>query len=112
MGKVIEEIVVDQVPWELMSWSHGFTLLHWAARNDLPDLCTHFLLLRADPEQRDDNGRSPLDFAIEHQSKAALLPLKKARAAARLWTNRRLVFERWLSMIMRVLCHRRLDQRF
>eukprot|EP00913_Durusdinium_trenchii_P002229 g2059.t1 len=52
---VLEEI--DQRGWNNMQWTRGFTLLHWAAQNDKPDLVEQLFAKAADPMQQDDDGR-------------------------------------------------------
>merc|ERR1719198_110926 len=74
-AKVIEKI--DKLGWDKMIWTGNFTLLHWAAKNDMADLCAHFMFQKADPEHRDDNGRTAFDYAREHDSVAALEQLQR-----------------------------------
>merc|ERR1711862_712359 len=59
-----------------MQWNHGFTLLHWAAKNNSAELCARFLARGANAIHRDDSGRSALDYAQEHGSAAALAQLE------------------------------------
>jgi len=77
--KVIEDI--DTQGWQQMSWARGYTLLHWAAKNDMPDLCARFMWQKADPEHRDDGGRSALDYAREAQSRSAEMQLNRGAPA-------------------------------
>mmetsp|Transcript_78648 Transcript_78648/g.138688 ORF Transcript_78648/g.138688 Transcript_78648/m.138688 type:complete len:976 (-) Transcript_78648:110-3037(-) len=63
---VLEEI--DRRGWSNMTWAHGFTLLHWAAKNNSPGLVERFLLQGADPLQEDEFGRTALDYAHESSS--------------------------------------------
>jgi len=72
---VLEEI--DQQGWNNMQWTRGFTLLHWAAQNDQPDLVEQLFAKAADPLQRDDDGRTALDFARESGSLAVVEALKR-----------------------------------
>lgn len=72
--QVMEDI--DRVGWESVRWTRGFTLLHWAAKMDLPDLCNRFLLQGAERSAQDDCGKSPLDLAREAGSNAALAVLQ------------------------------------
>eukprot|EP00930_Biecheleria_cincta_P015565 TRINITY_DN12936_c0_g3_i1.p1 TRINITY_DN12936_c0_g3~~TRINITY_DN12936_c0_g3_i1.p1 ORF type:complete len:1310 (-),score=261.89 TRINITY_DN12936_c0_g3_i1:681-4541(-) len=72
---VLEEI--DQKGWQNMSWAHGFTLLHWAAKNDALDLVERFLAQGADPLQADDAGRTALDYARESASQRVMAALLK-----------------------------------
>lgn len=68
--KVISQI--DNLGWDKMEWARGFTLLHWASKNDRADLCAHFLFRKADPEHRDHQGKNAIDYASQHGSRAAL----------------------------------------
>jgi len=77
--KVMEQI--DQMGWHQMQWARGFTLLHWAAKNDHPELCARFLFQGADPSVKDDSGRSALDYAKAYGSDAALAELERGPAA-------------------------------
>merc|ERR1711862_720984 len=66
-----------------MQWAHGFTLLHWAAKNDMPILCSRFLFQGANPYQRDDSGKNAFDYASQRQppSLKALEQLEKGKPA-------------------------------
>jgi len=68
--KVIEQI--DTIGWDKMQWARGFTLLHWAAKNNRADLCAKFMRQGADPEQQDDSGRTAIDYATDNNSADAL----------------------------------------
>eukprot|EP00929_Paragymnodinium_shiwhaense_P000308 TRINITY_DN100548_c0_g1_i1.p1 TRINITY_DN100548_c0_g1~~TRINITY_DN100548_c0_g1_i1.p1 ORF type:complete len:1674 (+),score=540.89 TRINITY_DN100548_c0_g1_i1:94-5115(+) len=59
---------IDRIGWHKMQWTRGFTLLHWAAKHDYPELCGRFLTQGADPYHRDDSGKSAFDFARERGS--------------------------------------------
>ncbi|CAK8987809.1 unnamed protein product [Durusdinium trenchii] len=72
---VLEEI--DQRGWNNMQWTRGFTLLHWAAQNDKPDLVEQLFAKAADPMQQDDDGRTALDFARESGSPAVVEALQR-----------------------------------
>lgn len=72
---VLEEI--DQKGWQHMSWARGFTLLHWAAKNDALDLVERFLAKNADPLQADDAGRTALDYAQESGGQRVMAALLK-----------------------------------
>jgi len=72
---VLEEI--DRRGWNNMQWTNGFTLLHWAAQNDQPDLVEQLFTKAADPLQKDDAGRTALDFARESGSLAVVEALKR-----------------------------------
>eukprot|EP00929_Paragymnodinium_shiwhaense_P035096 TRINITY_DN19005_c0_g1_i1.p1 TRINITY_DN19005_c0_g1~~TRINITY_DN19005_c0_g1_i1.p1 ORF type:complete len:2262 (+),score=559.31 TRINITY_DN19005_c0_g1_i1:162-6947(+) len=72
--KVMEQI--DRLGWEKMSWSHGFTLLHWAAKHNVPELCERFLRQGADPRQKDEEGKDALEYAKSSGSQRALLVLE------------------------------------
>lgn len=66
-----------------MQWARGFTLLHWAAKNNIPELCARFLYQGADPHQKDVTGRSALDYAREQDppSLEALAQLERGKPA-------------------------------
>merc|ERR1719506_3186765 len=70
---------MEKKGWAVMQWDRGYSLLHWAAKNDRPDLCKYFLALSADPAARDGTGRTALEYARDENSAgaiAALLPLE------------------------------------
>jgi len=71
--QVLEQI--DRVGWDKMVWARGYTLLHWAGKNDRADLCAYFMFSKADPNHRDDNGKSAIDYAKEANSSKALSQL-------------------------------------
>ncbi|CAE7282819.1 Ankrd55 [Symbiodinium pilosum] len=74
---VLEQI--DELGWENMQWTRGFTLLHWAAQNDQPMLVQQLFAKGADPLQTDDDGRTALDYARESGSRAVVEALKLYR---------------------------------
>lgn len=78
-AKVIEQIA--SVGWDRMQWARGFTLLHWAAKNNIPELCARFLFQGADPHQTDVTGRSAFDYAWEQDppSCEALAQLERGK---------------------------------
>lgn len=58
--------VLEQVEckgWERMDWKNGWTLLHWASKAGLTDVCEYLMALRADARGRDTQGRTPIDLA-------------------------------------------------
>merc|ERR1712151_1259574 len=63
---------IDQVGWQQMRWEGGFTLLHYAAKNNNAELCTRFLAQNADPRHRDDKSKNALVYARESSGTAAL----------------------------------------
>jgi len=73
--KVID--MIETKGWDAMTWANEFTLLHWAAKNDMTDLCAKFMFLKADPNKKDNTGRTPVDYATEANSLAALEQLAK-----------------------------------
>jgi len=72
--KVMEQI--EEYGWDKMQWKKGFTLLHWAAKNDRDDLCGKFMFQKGDPNQKDDNGMSPIDYARANNATDALSRLE------------------------------------
>eukprot|EP00928_Gymnodinium_smaydae_P027343 TRINITY_DN21177_c0_g8_i1.p1 TRINITY_DN21177_c0_g8~~TRINITY_DN21177_c0_g8_i1.p1 ORF type:complete len:2039 (+),score=538.32 TRINITY_DN21177_c0_g8_i1:109-6117(+) len=77
--QVIKQI--DQVGWANMQWARGFSLLHWAAKRDMPELCARFMFQGASPFHKDDTGRNSLDYAREHGSLNALSQLQRGAPA-------------------------------
>lgn len=71
---------IDEVGWDRMRWAHNFTLLHWASKNDRPDLCQRFMSQRGDPSAKDDSGRTALDYAREHGAEASLEVMERGLA--------------------------------
>jgi len=78
--KVMDQIY--QFGWDKMQWARGFTLLHWAAKNDRPELCSLFLTQGADAMARDDDGWTPFDYAREHGAFGALTALNRGPGAS------------------------------
>jgi ankyrin repeat protein len=73
--KIMENI--DNNGWETIQWARGFTLLHWAAKNNRADLCARFLRQGADPNSADDKGRTPADYATQRNNIEVLEVLQK-----------------------------------
>eukprot|EP00929_Paragymnodinium_shiwhaense_P105546 TRINITY_DN70601_c0_g1_i1.p1 TRINITY_DN70601_c0_g1~~TRINITY_DN70601_c0_g1_i1.p1 ORF type:complete len:1500 (-),score=382.22 TRINITY_DN70601_c0_g1_i1:366-4865(-) len=67
---------VEAYGWDGMEWSRGYTLLHWACRKNIPELCDHFIRRGADPRSRDDTGRDCFDYARENSSEEAFAVLE------------------------------------
>eukprot|EP00927_Polykrikos_kofoidii_P022322 TRINITY_DN20870_c0_g1_i1.p1 TRINITY_DN20870_c0_g1~~TRINITY_DN20870_c0_g1_i1.p1 ORF type:complete len:2012 (-),score=427.80 TRINITY_DN20870_c0_g1_i1:140-6175(-) len=72
--KVMEQI--DRIGWDKMHWARGFTLLHWAAKHDVPDLVARFMAQGGDPHQKDEAGKDAFDYARERGSKSAEMQLR------------------------------------
>jgi len=72
--RVIEQI--DKFGWDKMKWTKGFTLLHWAAKNNRDSLCERFMYQRGDPNAMDDNGKTPITYARENNAVEALQKLQ------------------------------------
>lgn len=72
---VMEQI--DRNGWEKMQWARGFTLLHWAAKHDWPELCARFMAQGGDPKHQDDTGRDAFDYAREKNALNALAQLER-----------------------------------
>jgi len=68
--RVVEQI--EERGWSEMEWARNYTLLHWAAKNNRADLCSHFMYRRADPNARDDQSKSAFDYAQDNKCAAAL----------------------------------------
>lgn len=64
-------------------WKDGFSLLHWAARENRPALCERLIRFKADPRTADDLGRTALHCARNRSSYDALAVLESA--VARPW---------------------------
>jgi len=73
--KVMEQI--ENIGWEKMQWARGFTLLHWAAKNDMPELVARFMYQTGDPNHRDNSGRTAMDYARDHGAHGALAQLNR-----------------------------------
>lgn len=67
---------VQKYGWETVDWVRGYTLLHWASKNDKAELCSYFLHLRADPLAVDAREKTCFDYAREFKSHAALAALQ------------------------------------
>lgn len=78
--KIMENI--DNNGWETIQWARGFTLLHWAAKNNRTDLCIRFLRQGADPNSTDDKGRTPADYATQKNNLEVLDVLRQEQAFA------------------------------
>jgi len=59
-----------------------WTVLHWAASEDRPDICRRLVAARADPRHRDEHGHSALDYAREAAGSEAWRVLSDAVADA------------------------------
>merc|ERR1712083_829589 len=66
---------VDELGWESIEWESGYTLLHWAAKHSMADLCLRLIVKGADPAQRDAKGFDAFEYAQEENSRAALKQL-------------------------------------
>jgi len=69
--------LIDKNGWDHMNWKEGYTLLHWAAKHDMDDLCDRFMFQGADKYAQDVHGRTPIDIARQHNSFAALEQLER-----------------------------------
>mmetsp|Transcript_2792 Transcript_2792/g.4930 ORF Transcript_2792/g.4930 Transcript_2792/m.4930 type:complete len:81 (+) Transcript_2792:189-431(+) len=47
----------------------------------MPDLCSHFMFIRADPNNQDENGRSAFDYASQENASSALEQLHRGPPA-------------------------------
>merc|ERR1740129_2231487 len=70
--KVLQQI--EAHGWDSMNWKDGFTMLHWATDKGHVDLCRYLVQLDADPNTRDNRGRSAVDVATE-RGNHQLLPV-------------------------------------
>merc|ERR1719215_2351760 len=68
---------LDEKGWEAMTFESGYSLLHWAAKNDRADLCARFMFQGADPHSLDDAGCSAFDYARASGSARALAALER-----------------------------------
>eukprot|EP00929_Paragymnodinium_shiwhaense_P014272 TRINITY_DN12216_c0_g1_i7.p1 TRINITY_DN12216_c0_g1~~TRINITY_DN12216_c0_g1_i7.p1 ORF type:complete len:1796 (-),score=493.68 TRINITY_DN12216_c0_g1_i7:100-5487(-) len=73
--KVLEQ--VETQGWHTVNWKGGHTMLHWASAKGNTPLCAYLVRLDADPLQIDDEGRTPVDCAMDagHQDTARYLRL-------------------------------------
>jgi len=65
----------EQLGWDNVKWNNGYSLLHWAAKNNLAELCGRMMAQGADPFQKDSHGKDSYDYALEFNSRAALAQL-------------------------------------
>merc|ERR1712039_143700 len=64
---------VEEFGWSSMTWGEDeYTVLHWAAKHNMADLCSRLIAKGADPRHRDAQGFDALDYAREENSQAAL----------------------------------------
>jgi len=68
---------VDELGWDNFNWEHGFTLLHWAGKFGHPNLVLRFIKRRANPNHRDDSGKTAIDYARENNHMDTLRNLLK-----------------------------------
>jgi len=83
LGFVHTEILrqIEEVGWANMKWNCNFTLLHWAAQNDRPEVCSILMAKSADPCLRDDSGKDALDYASQQNARSALVELTRYGAS-------------------------------
>ncbi|CAJ1360775.1 unnamed protein product [Effrenium voratum] len=76
--KVLEQI--EQRGWNSMKWKDDFTMLHWAASHGKKDLCVYLISQQADPDAKDNKGRTPVNVASDakHFDVVAALQSKAA----------------------------------
>lgn len=67
---------IDEHGWNQMEWKNGYTLLHWASKNNNPSLCAFLINSRADPKAKDATGKSAVDLARQHHSRSEALLAK------------------------------------
>ncbi len=61
----------------LATKGHGTTAIMMAAHNDLAELAKALIARGADPQIKDQHGKSALDYAKTGEMKATLTPAKK-----------------------------------
>jgi len=69
--------MVEEHGWDTMKWTGNITLLHWAAKNDLPALCSWCLSHGGDLSAVDKDGKTPMDWAAENGSQAAMEQMRR-----------------------------------
>merc|ERR1712232_535412 len=67
---------IDDYGWDSIDWTSGYTLLHWAAKHNIAELCARLMTKGADPLHRDSTGYNAFDYAREENSRAALTQLE------------------------------------
>merc|ERR1711920_372724 len=67
---------IDEFGWDSLEWDDGYTLLHWAAKQNMTGLCARFLVTGAKADQKDARGKSAIDYADEAGALAALAQLR------------------------------------
>merc|ERR1712100_542281 len=73
-AEIMEQI--DEEGWDAMEWTRGYTLLHWAAKNNMADLCARFMAQGAHPLQQDDAGKNAFAYAKEYDADDAMEQLR------------------------------------
>eukprot|EP00928_Gymnodinium_smaydae_P045216 TRINITY_DN30166_c0_g1_i1.p1 TRINITY_DN30166_c0_g1~~TRINITY_DN30166_c0_g1_i1.p1 ORF type:complete len:1274 (-),score=221.86 TRINITY_DN30166_c0_g1_i1:392-4213(-) len=73
---------IDEAGWGGVHWSRGYSLLHWAAKNDFAELCARFMYQKADPETVDESGKDAFAYARAFESSKALEQLLRGAPAA------------------------------
>ena len=64
-------MAIETKGWAKMNWTNNFSLLHWTAKKGHADWCAYLLLLGADADLRDAEGKRPGDHAREQGHAAA-----------------------------------------